>query len=425
MQVISIEFCGKVSNNVYEDLHSNSENQHMKPSLLFLAGHLPASNGTQAGMKSSYHLCRVLARHFDLHLLCFVTGGELPLYKPGPSAIFHSQEILPVNNRLRAIGAFTAPGLPLAISARNSAVLRGKLSRLLSEHDFKAAILDHSAMWQYADAVSDIPVVCGVAHDVMSQQWERRAAIARGVAAPFLRAEAARIRKWEAVALTKLTMAVPYSAKDAALLSALNPDSCLQSIQPWFSNLIEQKRSSEDIRPSRKNVVFWGALSREENQDCVRFTLDEILPIVRRQVPDVQFYIAGAASESLKAAWARQGVIVTGFVKDVGTLFAEMDIALLPLRLGAGIKIKVLECMSAGLAVVTTPVGIEGIPARQGDDYLLGSSAQELAAHVITLLSKPDACQTMGRNAQEFIKMSFDFDASAEEFAAALVSRIG
>jgi hypothetical protein len=218
-------------------------------------------------------------------------------------------------------------------------------------------------------------------------------------------------------------IAVPLSGKDATLLSSLNPDVCVHPIQPWFCDLSpEVGARTHKIRPST-NLLFWGALNRAENQDCVQFIVDEILPVVRKHVPDVHFCIAGVASDAQKSAWNAPGVTVTGFVEDVGALFAQMDIALLPLRLGAGIKIKVLESMSAGLAVVTTPVGIEGIPAREGTDYLLGNSAQELANHVIALLSNVDFREAMGRHAHDFIKAEFDFDASAERFAGALISR--
>jgi glycosyltransferase involved in cell wall biosynthesis len=101
-----------------------------------------------------------------------------------------------------------------------------------------------------------------------------------------------------------------------------------------------------------------------------------------------------------------------------------MDIALLPLRLGAGIKIKVLECMSAGLAVITTPVGIEGIAAVDGVEYLLGNTPEELAQHVIRMLNEPEACREIGAKGREFVAREFDFEASAERFGDELISRI-
>lgn len=395
----------------------------MKPSLLYLGGHLPAAGGSQAGMKSSHHLCRVLCRHFDLDLLCFVNEEERRYLTPDANGLYRSQMTVPVDNASRIYGILGAPRLPLSVAVRNAPSFRRTLREVTKSRDYDVAVFDHTAMWQFAGELKSIPVRCGVAHDVLSQLWERRALMATGAKKVLLQMEAARMKKWESDALRQLTISAPFSEKDAQLLRELAPGASVQAIQPWFSNLVDLIKPSSRSGPP-KNLLFWGALSRPENQDCVQYTLEKILPLVRKKVPDVHYYIAGAVNDKLREKWSQPGVTVTGFVDDVAALFSQMDIALLPLRLGAGIKIKVLESLSAGLPVVTSLIGIEGIPAEPNLHYLLGNTAEEFAAQVVQLLSSPNESRAMSENAQGFIRSNFSFDDSAERLSELLLSNL-
>jgi glycosyltransferase involved in cell wall biosynthesis len=111
-------------------------------------------------------------------------------------------------------------------------------------------------------------------------------------------------------------------------------------------------------------------------------------------------------------------------VPDLQACLSRMQIALLPLRLGAGIKIKVLEAMAGGLPVVTTPVGAEGINAQQGVHFLVGNTAEELARHTIVLLQNPGLRAQVGERAREFIRGNYDFEKSARDFEWALLQRL-
>jgi glycosyltransferase involved in cell wall biosynthesis len=102
-------------------------------------------------------------------------------------------------------------------------------------------------------------------------------------------------------------------------------------------------------------------------------------------------------------------VVRTGFVDDIGGFLSGMQIALLPIRQGAGVKVKTLECMAAGVAVVTTPVGAEGINAVHGVHFLIGETPQELAKYVIQLLRNPEDARQMGECARAWFESEYDF----------------
>ena len=111
-------------------------------------------------------------------------------------------------------------------------------------------------------------------------------------------------------------------------------------------------------------------------------------------------------------------MLTTGYIENIHAFLSRMQVALLPLRLGAGIKVKTLECMSAGIAVVTTPIGIEGIGGEQGKHYLLGESPEELADHVVRLLNSPAECEGVGAAARELVGREHRFADSMERFCS-------
>jgi glycosyltransferase involved in cell wall biosynthesis len=378
--------------------------------ILFLSGHLPSPQSRQGGQKTSYHICEFLGRRHDVHLLCFGTENELAAFDSQEMEIFHCWDVVPVSPWTRLRGVLSSPRLPLSVAARNSRTFRSKLRHLTQSHRFDVVILDHTAVWQYANHLVGAPLCVGLAHDVLSQLWERRVEGAPDALSKIiLSMEANRVHWWEQRALSQLDLVIPQSEKDGALLGRFNPGLKRFVIQPWLSVPARSPSETATIREAN-SVVFWGALDRSENTDAVAYALREIFPHVREAVPSAKFYIAGSNSEAVASMTdGAPQVIRTGFVRDVSAFLSSMQVALLPLRQGAGIKVKTLECMAAGVAVVTTPVGAEGIAAAHGVHLLIGETAQELASYTERLLRRPEEARQMGERARDWFASEYDF----------------
>jgi hypothetical protein len=249
---------------------------------------------------------------------------------------------------------------------------------------------------------------------------------------PALRFEAERVRRWERKVLSQLDFIVPHSAKDGALLGVLDPMVQQFVIHPWVSvrspSLPSNETPASNTMRKPYSAVFWGALDRSENADAITFAVRDILPRVRQVVPEFRFFVAGCHSEAVAPITdGVPNVIRTGFVDDIGGFLAGMQVGLLPLRQGAGVKIKTLECMAAGVAVVTTPVGAEGIAASHGVHFLIGETAQELASYTARLLRRPEEARQMGERARDWFASEYDFDrpmAALEYFLVANSGRI-
>jgi glycosyltransferase involved in cell wall biosynthesis len=397
--------------------------------ILFLSGHLPSPQSRQGGQKTSYHICEFLSRRHDVHLLCFGTEGERAVFDGQGMEIFRSWDVVPVSRWTRLRGVLSSPRLPVSVGARTSRTFRSKLRRLTQSHRFDVVILDHTAMWQYANHLGGGTLCVGLLHDVLTQLWKRKAEGApNALSATILSVEAKRVEWWEQKALSKLDLVIAQCEKDRALLGELHPGLKRFVIQQWVS--VPARRSSSETATNRDvdSVVFWGALDRSVNTDAVAYAVREIFPSVREAVPSAKFYVAGNNSESVASLTdGAPQVIRTGFVPDISTFLSNMQVALLPLRQGAGIKVKTLECMAAGVAVVTTPVGAEGIAAAHGVHLLIGETAEELASHTVRLLRRPEEARQMGERARNWFATEFDFSrpmAGLESLLVATTQRI-
>lgn len=390
--------------------------------ILVAAGHLPSPNGRQAGAKTSYFLCEYLARQHKVHLLAFATRYEMENFDEIDMSPFSSWQLFPISNLNRVVGAFGAPMLPFAISVRRSLSFLRAFRKTLKISRTDAVIFDHTAMCQYLDYLPRSVKTVGNTHDILTQNWDRRTVITRNpIVKELIKLEAKRLRKWESETCKKLDFVLVPSEKDKCFLLDMQPHANVLVIDPWVSFF------DKDLHTVREpgSLLFWGAMNREENADAARRAVEGILPRIRQSVPNAKLYIAGSHGNLLAREFAgRSDVVVTGFVQDVGALMASKEVALLPLRKGAGIKIKTLECMSAGLPVVTTSVGEEGIGGKEGIHYYVAESDEAIAKQVVRLLCNPEIARKMGSSAKAFVQKRLSFADRIKEVERALNERV-
>ena len=160
-----------------------------------------------------------------------------------------------------------------------------------------------------------------------------------------------------------------------------------------------------------QSIVVTGNMSYAPNIDAVRYLCAEILPLVRREIPEVTLSVVGADPPPALRALADDGAIeVTGRVPDLRVFMNRAEVAVAPIRIGAGLQNKVLEGMSMALPMVITSVANEGIGAVDGENILVADSPEELASNIVELLRSAELRGHLGTAAREFIVREWSWE---------------
>ena len=172
-------------------------------------------------------------------------------------------------------------------------------------------------------------------------------------------------------------------------------------------------------------IVFSGLMSYYPNQQAVRWFLDEIFPLVLRRVPAARFVVAGAAPPAWLRARTSDQVNVTGPVPDIRPCLREASVVVVPLRIGGGTRVKILEAQAMRRPVVSTTIGAEGLGLCHGESILLADGAHEFAESVVDLLSDASQAARIAANAWAHAAGHFRWADIGERLSAVLQSNIG
>jgi glycosyltransferase involved in cell wall biosynthesis len=161
----------------------------------------------------------------------------------------------------------------------------------------------------------------------------------------------------------------------------------------------------------RDRLIYPGSVTYGANLDAVRYLVDEILPLIRAVRPAVHLMVTGDVGDvDTTALIAAGGITFTGQVPDVRQLIAESAVCVVPLRIGGGTRLKILEAAAIGTPVVSTPKGAEGLVFANGRDLLTADTADAFARETLRLLNDRDFAQRMAANARQIVEESYLWD---------------
>ena len=152
------------------------------------------------------------------------------------------------------------------------------------------------------------------------------------------------------------------------------------------------------------------------NEDAVGFFADEVFPLVQEKVPNVTFSIVGGnPSARVRKLAEREGVVVTGRVPEIKPYFAEATVFVVPLRIGSGTRLKILEALAMGKAIVSTTVGAEGLDLKDGAEIFIADEPTAFADAVTRLLMDSDLRRRMGENGRARVEQDYDWQRIGEK----------
>lgn len=173
--------------------------------------------------------------------------------------------------------------------------------------------------------------------------------------------------------------------------------------------------------PEEHTMVFTGAMDWLPNEDAILFFAEEILPRIRALLPSVRLSVVGRnpSRRFLERIQRYPEVSAVGRVDDIRPFVRRHAVYVIPLRIGGGTRIKAYEAMAMGKAIVSTRVGVEGLPVRDGDHLLLADEPQAFADAVVRLLTDPAAREALGRRARAYVETDASWGRAAAVFADA------
>ena len=182
---------------------------------------------------------------------------------------------------------------------------------------------------------------------------------------------------------------------------------------------------TEFFRPSGlhtaepNSLVFTGSMDWLPNEDAIRYFTEEILPLVRQQLPDIKLTVVGRNPfPSLVELSERDPAVkVTGRVDDVRPYMERAAAYIIPLRIGGGTRLKVYEAMAMEMPIVSTTIGAEGLPVRDGVELLLADTPANFAAAVVRVLREQPLARQIGQQAAATVRAKFGWQGVADEFA--------
>ncbi|MEA9985953.1 glycosyltransferase [Subtercola sp. RTI3] len=374
--------------------------------------------------------------YYRQHLTALATMYDLVSVSPGTRQNIESSELVdPSNVQVRLLNR---SGL---LAHRRFKILRGiylylagPSAGLVNMHAFRrdkdiARSLKNSSVieFQWTEMASvvkyvkkvapDVPRIL-VAHDVVSQKYERRLAAESGRNRRLIKAiRLSRIRRGEVKLIRQMDRIISFSEKDAALLETLAPAVQIVVVRPPLGS-VNLGRDRRDRGADTRRVLFTGAMGREENHDGVMWFLDEVWPIVRSAVPAAEFVIAGGSprAQLIEYASRLEHVLVTGFVESLAPYYDSADVFVSPLRSGAGVKFKTGTAMLHGLPVVATAIGAEGI-GEESWYVAVADDPRSFAEALILALSDETSRRTASRVGGAGASALF----STESFASRLI----
>jgi glycosyltransferase involved in cell wall biosynthesis len=213
---------------------------------------------------------------------------------------------------------------------------------------------------------------------------------------------------YESLICTRFDMCICVSSEDQRRLSSLCPGATIE-IVPNGVDL--DYFSPGEVEEDDTCLVFTGSMDWQPNEDAVSYFCDYILPIIRESLPEVRFYIVGSNPTDRVLKLSRQkGVIVTGSVEDVRPYIARAAVYVVPLRVGGGTRLKILQALAMKKAVVSTAVGCEGLDLQPDEHLFVADEPRQFAAKTIQLIKDPLLRCRLGENGRNLLREKFDWD---------------
>jgi glycosyltransferase involved in cell wall biosynthesis len=380
----------------------------------------PPSSGKR--LRTLHPMLRLAARH-TITYIARVQGSRDEAQATQSALVQHGIETILVDDPLppkaglgflARLGLNTFSPYPYSVASHQSARMR----QALADHAHRRKVdLWHVEWSPYVLALP--PSACSLAvvnaHNVETLIWQRYAEAERHpLKRWYIRQQWRKWERFERHIFRTVGRVVAVSAEDAALVRKHFGVARVDVVDNGID-----RSSYADVRGSRQaqDILFLGSLDWRPNLDGLRCLLAEVFPAVRAAVPTARLQIVGRKAPD----WLRQqvaampGVELHADVPDVRPFLASSGVLAVPLRIGGGSRLKILEALACALPVVSTGVGAEGLALQAGRHFVQADEPADMAAALVRAIRDPEPIRALAERGRQVVLEQYDWDRLADK----------
>ena len=379
----------------------------------------------KGGRIRTYNMLRELKRDHEITYLALDDGASGQNEKKLATEYCH--ELICVPHRTapkfspgfyRDLVANLASPLPYFMKKYESKGMRREIERLLKEQTFDVMVCDFLQPSVNVPANLDVATVL-FQHNVEAMIWKRHYELQKNpLKRAFLYDQWRKTWRYERSACRKFDLVVAVSAADE---QQMREEYDLRRAAAVATGVdIDYFSPSGAITPEKHNIVFTGSMDWLPNEDAMQYFIRELLPLVRKEIPDVTLTVVGRNpyASLVELSKSDKSIVVTGRVDDVRPFIEKAAVYVVPIRIGGGTRLKIYEAMSMGKPVVSTTVGAEGLPVTNNQELVLADSASDFASALIRVFRDREWAAELGGRAAKLVREKFGWRRVAESFAA-------
>ena len=376
---------------------------------------------TRGGQIRTLEMLRIMHQRHEIHYVGLLdersTAESVPLSSQYCTRAYPIEHDLP----RRASFSFGVQAvrnlfssMPLAVARYRSPEALRTVADLLQRQRFDRVVCD------FLFSVPNIPALEKAIlfqHNVETTIWRRHLATASDpLRRFFFRQQAVRMEAYEGDVCRRMSHVIAVSAADSERMRSMFHISHVSDIPTGVD--IHYFCPPDPPPPAATDFVFMGSMDWLPNIDGASWFAEEILPLIRRRRPEASLVIVGRkpTRKTLELASRDSRIKVTGTVPDIRPHLWGSSVAVVPLRIGGGTRLKIFEAMAARVPVVSTAVGAEGLPVTHGTDILIADSPQDFADRCLDLLADPGLGRGIVENAWGMISTRFSWDSVTSSF---------
>lgn len=378
--------------------------------ILFLAPRMPLPADT-GGKIRTFNILKQLALESEVHLVCFSFEANDKDYIHDLTKLGILVTLVPMteSSTFQKISWLLFHGLPISLVKYHTKAMEETLQNLMRTEKIDAVHVDHLHMAHYLNCFKEIPCMLDE-HNIEYKILQRCAAVERSWPRKLAYQEQSRkMNYFEAEISQRFSCVFTCSNDDRILLNKITNGQVPIYVVP--NGVDTEFFEPQNNVPQEDALVFTGSMDWLPNDDAITYFCHEILPLIWQKNPDIKMYVVGKSpSSAVKDLAAKdKRVIVTGRVDDVRPYIAKSKVFVVPLRVGGGTRLKILEAMAMGKAIVSTTIGAEGITYTPDDNIVLADNPEDFAQKTVDVIADSKKIEDLGISGRQLVKEDYDW----------------